>query len=195
MSIQSLHARKKATTAVAGAGDEEGNSSSTTGFGVEQGGATNGACGGNNVTALSTDSFHHRGHDKDHSSHHRRSGRIGAAALRRLTALAAGSNSREIQWALATVGTFLGFGLMLAFVLLSFHHEAVILDPLEVGPGVHANGIRGRAGFRHHFYTGKPRSVSVILPSVVNPQGRHDRLDAIQDTWGPFGMSKLSSFS
>lgn len=52
-------------------------------------------------------------------------------------------------------------------------------DPLG-----HGAALKGRAGFRHHFYTGHPRTVTVVMPSVVNPNGRTKRLDSIQETWG-----------
>ena len=52
-------------------------------------------------------------------------------------------------------------------------------DPLG-----HGAALKGRVGFRHHFYTGNPRSVTVVMPSVVNPKGRTKRLDSIQETWG-----------
>lgn len=52
-------------------------------------------------------------------------------------------------------------------------------DPLG-----HGAALTGRAGFRHHFYTGHPRTVTVVMPSVVNPKGRARRLDSIQETWG-----------
>lgn len=52
-------------------------------------------------------------------------------------------------------------------------------DPLG-----HGAALKGRVGFRHHFYTGHPRTVTVVMPSVVNPKGRTKRLDSIQETWG-----------
>ena len=48
----------------------------------------------------------------------------------------------------------------------------------------HGRALKGRVGFRHHFYTGHPRTVTVVMPSVVNPKGRTKRLDSIQETWG-----------
>ncbi|VEU33490.1 unnamed protein product [Pseudo-nitzschia multistriata] len=52
-------------------------------------------------------------------------------------------------------------------------------DPLG-----HGAALKGRVGFRHHFYTGHPRTVTVVMPSVVNPKGRTKRLKSIQETWG-----------
>lgn len=55
-------------------------------------------------------------------------------------------------------------------------------DPLgHIGHGL---SLKGRSGFRHHFYTGHPRSVTVVMPSVVNPNRRTLRLDSISETWG-----------
>jgi hypothetical protein len=52
-------------------------------------------------------------------------------------------------------------------------------------PVGHGAALKGRFGFRHHFYTGQPRSATIVLPSVVNPGKRTRRLDAISETWGP----------
>ncbi len=56
----------------------------------------------------------------------------------------------------------------------------IIHDPLG-----HGAALKGRVGFRHHFFTGHPRSVTVVMPSVVNPQKRARRLEGILETWGP----------
>ncbi|GKY99420.1 hypothetical protein MPSEU_000896700 [Mayamaea pseudoterrestris] len=58
-------------------------------------------------------------------------------------------------------------------------------DPWNHGRGI----LRGRNGFRHHFYSGPPRVVTIVLPSVVRPQGRPQRLKAIQDTWGQYARA------
>jgi hypothetical protein len=52
-------------------------------------------------------------------------------------------------------------------------------------PVGHGAALKGRIGFRHHFYTGHPRSVTVVMPSVVNPEKRTRRLNSILETWGP----------
>jgi glycoprotein-N-acetylgalactosamine 3-beta-galactosyltransferase len=44
-------------------------------------------------------------------------------------------------------------------------------------------------GFHHHFYNGNPKFVTVVMPSVVNPNGRQKRLEAIHDTWGPYARA------
>jgi hypothetical protein len=69
--------------------------------------------------------------------------------------------------------------------MLHHQHRKVILHVMK-DPWSHGGAIlRGRAGFRHHFYSGEPRFVTIVMPSVVNPTGRPRRLKAIQDTWGP----------
>jgi hypothetical protein len=52
-------------------------------------------------------------------------------------------------------------------------------------PVGHGAALKGRYGFRHHFYTGHPRSATIVMPSVVNPSQRTRRLNAISETWGP----------
>ena len=90
----------------------------------------------------------------------------------------------EVVAATMSVCGFLAAGLLLGYFLLHHQHRKVILhvinDPLGHGRGV----IRGRQGFRHHFYTGNPRYVTIVMPSIVNPKDRTNRLNAIQDTWG-----------
>jgi hypothetical protein len=95
----------------------------------------------------------------------------------------------ELRAAVGIVCGFLLVGLLVSFFLLHHQHRNVILHVLHdpVGHGKAVMMLRGRAGFRHHFYTGNPRYVTVVLPSVVNPDGRSRRLDSIQDTWGPYG--------
>ena len=92
---------------------------------------------------------------------------------------------REIQWAFSSVTLFLVCGLFLGYLLIHHRHRKVIYhvlrDPVGHGKAV----LHGRVGFRHHFYSGPPRFVTVVMPSVVRPEGRTKRLDAIQDTWGP----------
>jgi hypothetical protein len=52
-------------------------------------------------------------------------------------------------------------------------------DPLG-----HGAALKGRVGFRHHFYTGHPRTATIVMPSVVNPGKRTRRLESILETWG-----------
>lgn len=90
----------------------------------------------------------------------------------------------ELLVATFSISGFLVMGLMLSYILMHHQHRKVILhvirDPLGHGRGV----MRGRQGFRHHFYSGAPRYVTIVLPSVVNRKGRAQRLSSIQDTWG-----------
>lgn len=91
---------------------------------------------------------------------------------------------REIRAALMSVSAFLLVGIFLGFFLLHTHHQRVALSVMK-NPLAHGGAIlRGRAGFQHHFYSGPPRYVSVVLPSVVNAWNRHKRLRSIQETWG-----------
>lgn len=96
---------------------------------------------------------------------------------------------QELQYALASVVGFLCFGLFLGYLLLHHQHRQIILHIMK-DPWGHGGAIlKGRAGFRHHFYTGSPRYVTVVLPSVVAPERRTRRLESIQDTWGPYARS------
>lgn len=94
---------------------------------------------------------------------------------------------RELQWATGTVWCFLLCGLFLGYLIVNHRHRTVIYHVLRdpVGHGRAAVAYGGRVGFRHHFYTGAPRYVTVVLPSVVRPDRRFQRLQGIQDTWGP----------
>jgi hypothetical protein len=77
------------------------------------------------------------------------------------------------------------FGLLLGYFSLHHQHRQVILQIMK-NPLAHAGAaLKGRAGFRHHFYSGYPRTVTVVMPSVVNPTKRTRRLDSIMETWGP----------
>lgn len=112
--------------------------------------------------------------EDDDDEKHKAHGRTGF--LRRFFA-------SEIGCAIEVVVCFLVFGLLFGSVILHTQRRKVVLhivhDPLGHGAALH-----GRAGFRHHFYTGHPRTVTVVMPSVVNPKGRARRLDSIQETWG-----------
>lgn len=95
-----------------------------------------------------------------------------------------GSGISDLIIGMVSVLGFLSMGLLMGYFLLHHQHRKVIVhlmrDPLGHGRGV----IHGRQGFRHHFYTGSPRYVTVVLPSMVNPTGRQKRLKTIQNTWG-----------
>eukprot|EP00429_Kryptoperidinium_foliaceum_P029166 CAMPEP_0176134562 /NCGR_PEP_ID=MMETSP0120_2-20121206/68241_1 /TAXON_ID=160619 /ORGANISM="Kryptoperidinium foliaceum, Strain CCMP 1326" /LENGTH=445 /DNA_ID=CAMNT_0017470215 /DNA_START=151 /DNA_END=1488 /DNA_ORIENTATION=- len=91
----------------------------------------------------------------------------------------------ELGYAIESVICFLGFGLFLGYFMLHHHHRKVVLQVMS-NPMAHAGAaLNGRGGFRHHFYSGHPRTVTVVMPSVVNPKGRQRRLDSIFETWGP----------
>lgn len=91
----------------------------------------------------------------------------------------------EVGCAFEAVIGFLVCGLLLAFFMSSHQHRKVVLHVMS-NPMAHAGAaLKGRVGFRHHFYSGHPRTVTVVLPSVVNPKGRQQRLDSIFQTWGP----------
>jgi hypothetical protein len=96
---------------------------------------------------------------------------------------------QELQWALIAVGGFLSFGLFLGYLLLHHQHRQIILHVMK-DPWAHGGAIlQGRVGFRHHFYTGSPRFVTIVMPSVVKPDGRTQRLESIQDTWGQYARA------
>eukprot|EP00934_Nitzschia_sp_Nitz4_P001553 Nitzschia sp. Nitz4//scaffold289_size23394//7016//8511//NITZ4_008475-RA/size23394-augustus-gene-0.39-mRNA-1//1//CDS//3329545816//1553//frame0 len=91
----------------------------------------------------------------------------------------------DIGCAFEAVLGFLVCGLLLAYFFYHHQHRKVVLQVMN-NPMAHAGAaLRGRVGFRHHFFTGNPRTVTVVLPSVVNPNGRRQRLDSIFETWGP----------
>jgi len=91
----------------------------------------------------------------------------------------------ELGYAVEAIVGFLIFGLFLGFFILHHQHRKVILQVMS-NPLAHAGAaLRGRAGFRHHFYSGHPRTVTIVMPSVVNPDGRQKRLNSIFETWGP----------
>lgn len=91
----------------------------------------------------------------------------------------------ELGCAMEAVIGFLVFGLLLAYIILHHQHRRVILQVMS-NPMAHAGAaLKGRVGFRHHFYSGNPRTVTVVMPSVVNPKGRKRRLDSIFESWGP----------
>jgi len=89
----------------------------------------------------------------------------------------------EVGWEVRVVIGFLVFGLLFGYLILHHQTRMVVLHIMH-DPLGHGAALKGRAGFRHHFYTGHPRTVTVVMPSVVNPKGRTQRLDSIQETWG-----------
>jgi len=110
----------------------------------------------------------------------------GTAKTHRRTSLLRRYVRSEIGCAIEVVFGFLLFGIFLGYLILHHQQRKVILhimhDPLgHIGHGV---ALKGRSGFRHHYYTGHPRSVTVVMPSVVNPNRRTQRLDSILETWG-----------
>jgi len=92
--------------------------------------------------------------------------------------------AKELQYALTAVVSFVGLGLFLGYVLLHYQHRQIILHIMKDPWGHGGSILKGRVGFRHHFYTGSPRFVSIVLPSVVAPEKRMRRLESIQQTWG-----------
>jgi len=97
--------------------------------------------------------------------------------------------ANELRYALLAVVSFLFFGLLLGYFLMHHQHRRVIMHTLK-NPWAHGGAVlRGRAGFRHHFYSGPARFVTVVMPSVVNARRRSRRLEAIQDTWGPYARA------
>lgn len=91
----------------------------------------------------------------------------------------------ELGCAIEAIIGFLIFGLFLGYFILHHQHRKVILQVMS-NPMAHAGAaLSGRVGFRHHFFSGHPRTVTVIMPSVVNPKGRQRRLNSIFETWGP----------
>ena len=91
----------------------------------------------------------------------------------------------DLGRAIEAIVAFLLAGLFLGFFMLHHQHRKVVLQ-IMANPRAHVGAaLRGRSGFRHHFYYGNPRTVTVVMPSVVNPTGRQKRLDSIFETWGP----------
>lgn len=96
------------------------------------------------------------------------------------------ADNRELKVAAVAVVSFILIALFLSGVVLHTQRRRTIAHVLK-NPWVHGTAVLhgNRQGFQHHFYTGSPRFVTVVMPSVVNPSGRTSRLKAIQDTWGP----------
>ncbi|CAB9515966.1 acetylgalactosamine 3-beta-galactosyltransferase 1 [Seminavis robusta] len=124
-------------------------------------------------------------------------GSLGGSKMNPILALARSlKNSKnkegrnEVGAALMSVVSFLVVGFGLGYFLMHIQHRRVILHVMK-NPWAHGGAVilRGRVGFQHHFYSGPPRYVTVVMPSVVNPKARPHRLRSIQDTWGPFARS------
>jgi hypothetical protein len=99
------------------------------------------------------------------------------------------SSRRGPGYAISAVLAFLSIGLVLGYLLLHHQHRKVVLHIMK-DPWAHGRGfLIGRNGFRHHFYSGQSRVVAIVMPSVVKPEGRGDRLKAIQDTWGQYARA------
>jgi hypothetical protein len=103
----------------------------------------------------------------------------------------------EMQAGFLIVGLFVMVGLLLGNFLLHHQHRKVILHVMR-NPWAHGRAALRIAatrkrptsdGFHHHFYSGSPRFVTVVMPSVVNPGHRRERLEAIHDTWGPYARA------
>lgn len=101
----------------------------------------------------------------------------------------------DTKIAVTLFGLFVLAGLLLGTTFLHHHHRKVILhtirDPWGHGRAAihHLTRRQHPQGFHHHFFSGAPRFVTVLMPSVVNPAGRKERLKAIHDTWGPYGRA------
>jgi hypothetical protein len=90
----------------------------------------------------------------------------------------------ELGCAIEVVVLFLICGLFLGYFAMHHQHRNIVYH-LAKDPVGHRAFFQGRVGFRHHFYTGNPKTVTVVIPSVVNPKKRKRRLDSIFETWGP----------
>jgi hypothetical protein len=90
----------------------------------------------------------------------------------------------------AAVGVYILLGLCAGSLLLHHQHRQVIVHVLR-NPWAHGRAAflrMARHGSLHHHpldSSGPPRCVTVVLPSVVHPERRPQRLERIQETWGP----------
>jgi hypothetical protein len=101
-----------------------------------------------------------------------------------------------LEWECALVSFFVVIALLLAYLLLHHRHRRVIYHVMK-HPWDHGRAVfRQPHGkhFRHHFYSGAPRFVTVVLPSVVNPDGRPRRLESIQGAFRP-GEREKSTYN
>ena len=107
----------------------------------------------------------------------------------------------EIQMTYVIVSAFVFVGFIFGYLLLHHQHRRVIVHVIR-NPWAHGraafrmaittrqhNNRQQEGQFHHHFYSGNPKFVTVVMPSVVNPNGRPKRLAAIHDTWGPYARA------
>lgn len=88
----------------------------------------------------------------------------------------------DLLYALGIVGSFLLVGLGLGYLILHHKHRKVILHVIQSPWSSHEKVVLHEGG--HHLHAGAPRFVTVVMPSVVKPEGRTLRLQSIADTWG-----------
>lgn len=90
------------------------------------------------------------------------------------------SRRRTFHWAdyigFIAIAAFLVLGLV-GFYFFLWHHHTMIID-------VDAQDISKIQHVRKDTASLRPRFVTVVMPSVVNPKGQEKRLQAIADTWG-----------
>ena len=129
-------------------------------------------------------------HTHDNTNNNNNNNNFLLSLTRGLKQSKAKDGTSEVRAAVLSVGAFLVVGMTLGYFLLHIQHRQVILHVMK-NPWAHGGAVilKGRVGFQHHFYSGAPRYVTVVMPSVVNPKGRAQRLRAIQDTWGPYARS------
>jgi hypothetical protein len=104
----------------------------------------------------------------------------------------------EVQMTYVAVCAFVFTGFISGYLILHHQHRKVILHVIR-NPWAHGRAAfhmattrhrhTAKDGFHHHFYSGNPKFVTVVMPSVVNPNGRQKRLEAIHDTWGPYARA------
>lgn len=88
--------------------------------------------------------------------------------------------SSDLRWSLFIVSSFLLAGLALGYLILLNQHRKVILHVMHYPWNEGRSVLHGRTELNH-----PPRFVSVVLPSVLKPEGKSRRLRSISDTWGP----------
>lgn len=85
----------------------------------------------------------------------------------------------------------LAVAILILCVAFSRHRKLILC--IMANPWQHTSAfISGEVkdGFQHHFYGKSPRFVVVVNSGAeVNPRDRHNRLSAIQATWGPSARS------
>lgn len=129
--------------------------------------------------------------------HHSHEGYVGGAASSLLAVAVRDMKNQHLlegrkeAWCgVLAVLLFLLAGLGLSHIIMHAQHRQVVLHVMK-HPWIHGPHVfsQARIGFHHHFYSGSPRYVTVVMPSVVNPNGRVKRLKSIQDTWGKLARS------